>query len=74
MAKTSSLCFLGFLFVLIVLSSSGVNGQCHELWDNGSCEHCDTLCTEEYGYLGAVTSECGDRFKAGHTCICCADP
>ncbi|KAI3934843.1 hypothetical protein MKW92_052964 [Papaver armeniacum] len=73
MAKTSSLCFLGFLFVLIVLSSSRVNGQCHELWDNnGSCDHCDTLCREEYG--DAVISGCGDRFEAGHTCICCADP
>ncbi|RZC44656.1 hypothetical protein C5167_037603 [Papaver somniferum] len=74
MAKTSSLCFLGFLFVLIVLSSSGVNGQCQELWDNvSSCEHCDALCTEIYGE-GAVIYDCGDRFKAGHTCVCCPPP
>ncbi|KAI3876573.1 hypothetical protein MKW92_007839 [Papaver armeniacum] len=75
MAKTSSLCssplFLGFIFVLIVLSSRGVDGQCHDLWDNDSCEHCDTLCTDKYGYLGAVISTCDYKFMTGDTCICC---
>ncbi|KAI3959072.1 hypothetical protein MKX01_023748 [Papaver californicum] len=74
MGKTISQCIspllLGFLFVLIVLSSR-VNGQCHDLWDNASCEHCDTLCRDKYGYLGGVISTCDYKFWVGDTCICC---